>query len=89
LTQSLTEISIRNIFWGGRGGREGKSSQFVGPVYQSGSHTLLEPSGTAIGQHRDCFIELTVSNMPAGMQFVWKYFSFTFTVHLAYSYTHL
>lgn len=62
-------------------------SQCVGPVYQSGTLTLLEPSGSTIGQYGDCFIELTLSNMPVGMHFVLKYFSFTFTIHLAYSYT--
>jgi len=29
------------------------------------------------------------SNMPAGLFFVLKYFSFSFNLHLAYSYTHL
>ena len=48
LTHSLTEISksYQEYFLGGGC----KGSQCVGPVYQSGTLTLLETSGPAIGQ---------------------------------------
>ena len=51
LTQPLTEMSTRNIFWGGGGGNVGLTTlpPYVPTVLKSGSLNLLDLSRTVMG----------------------------------------